>query len=92
VLVATRRFDDLGVAAAPVPRPGPVEGTVRTLRSVPDGDADRSTAEPTLPGLGAGAGLPGAGLPGPDSASSDRPAAGFPGAGRHTAERDGTTG
>lgn len=32
VLVATRRFDDLGVAAAPVPTPAPVEGTVRALR------------------------------------------------------------
>ncbi|MQA32146.1 DNA recombination protein RmuC [Modestobacter roseus] len=32
VLVATRRFDDLGVAEAPVPTPAPVEGTVRALR------------------------------------------------------------
>jgi DNA recombination protein RmuC len=36
VLVAARRFDDLGVAEAPVPAPRPVEGAVRSLRSVPD--------------------------------------------------------
>jgi DNA recombination protein RmuC len=35
VLVAARRFDDLGVAESPVPTPGPAEGAVRTLRSVP---------------------------------------------------------
>jgi DNA recombination protein RmuC len=81
VLVATRRFDDLGVAAAPVPRPAPVEGAVRVLRSVPDEDATPSTAGLPLPGLG-NAGLPGSG-PGPSGA---------PGAGRHTTERDGTTG
>ncbi|WP_237493295.1 DNA recombination protein RmuC [Modestobacter sp. L9-4] len=38
VLVATRRFDDLGVAGSPVPAPSPVEGAVRVLRSVPDGE------------------------------------------------------
>jgi DNA recombination protein RmuC len=81
VLVAARRFDDLGVAAAPVPRPAPVEGAVRVLRSVPDGDAGSSATDLPLPGLGS-AGLPGSGL-GPDGA---------PAAGRHTAERDGTTG
>ena len=32
VLVAARRFDDLGVAESPVPTPPPVEATVRTLR------------------------------------------------------------
>ncbi|GAB3356686.1 DNA recombination protein RmuC [Modestobacter lapidis] len=42
VLVAARRFDTLGVAESPVPTPAPAEGTVRTLRSVPD--------EPVLPG------------------------------------------
>ena len=40
VLVATRRFDDLGVAASPVPTPTQVEGAVRVLRSVADGDPD----------------------------------------------------
>jgi DNA recombination protein RmuC len=35
VLVAARRFDDLGVAESPVPTPEPVEGAVRALRSVP---------------------------------------------------------
>ena len=35
VLTATRRFDDLGVAASPVPTPSAVEGTVRPLRPVP---------------------------------------------------------
>ena len=50
VLVAARRFDDLGVAAAPVPPPAPVEGTVRALRSVPDGDTGR--LDVPLPGLG----------------------------------------
>src|SRR5215212_8888083 len=54
VLVATRRFDDLGVAAAPVPRPAPVEGTVRVLRSVPDGDEHLPAADLTLPGFGTG--------------------------------------
>jgi DNA recombination protein RmuC len=39
VLVAARRFDDLGVAESPVPTPAPAEGAVRTLRSVPDGAA-----------------------------------------------------
>src|SRR4051794_22626975 len=62
VLVAPRRFDDLGVAVSPVPRPAPVEGTVRALRSVPDGQPG---TDPELP---------------------------LPGLGRHTAERDGTTG
>src|SRR3954449_4075412 len=32
VLVAARRFDDLGIAEKPVPEPAPVEATVRTLR------------------------------------------------------------
>lgn len=32
VLTAARRFDDLGVAASPVPTPEPLEATVRTLR------------------------------------------------------------
>jgi DNA recombination protein RmuC len=35
VLIAARRFDDLGVAESPVPTPAPAEGAVRTLRSVP---------------------------------------------------------
>ena len=82
VLVATRRFDDLGVAAAPVPRPAPVEGTVRALRSVPDGDAVPSAGP--LPPTGPGS----AG----DEGSVDLPAAAFPAPGRHTADRDGTTG
>src|SRR3954462_30954 len=51
VLVATRRFDDLGVAAAPVPAPAPVEGTVRALRLVLDDDAGGHTAELPLPGF-----------------------------------------
>jgi DNA recombination protein RmuC len=55
VLVATRRFDDLGVAAAPVPTPGPVEGAVRVLRSVPDGEPAPRPAELPLPGSRAGA-------------------------------------
>jgi DNA recombination protein RmuC len=38
VLTAARRFDDLGIAASPVPAPEPVEATIRTLRP----------AEPTL--------------------------------------------
>ena len=42
VLVAARRFDDLGVAAEPLPTPAPVEATVRALRPVA-GD------EPLLP-------------------------------------------
>src|SRR3954453_7951768 len=50
VLVATRRFDDLGVASAPVPRPATVEGTVRALRSVPDESPTR--IELPLPALG----------------------------------------
>jgi DNA recombination protein RmuC len=50
VLVAARRFDDLGVSETPVPTPPPVEATIRTLRPTelplpghrPDGvDADR---------------------------------------------------
>jgi DNA recombination protein RmuC len=90
VLVATRRFDDLGVAAAPVPRPAPVEGTVRALRSVPDGDATPSPAALPLPGLGS-IGLPGsAGAPA-DPLAPGSPA-GSPAGGRHNAERDGTTG
>ncbi len=32
MLVAARRFDDLGIAESPVPTPPPVEATVRTLR------------------------------------------------------------
>jgi DNA recombination protein RmuC len=32
VLTAARRFDDLGIAARPVPEPQPVEATIRTLR------------------------------------------------------------
>jgi DNA recombination protein RmuC len=71
--VATRRFDDLGVASAPVPRPGPVEGAVRMLRSVPDEESRPAAAELPLPGIDLGPG-------------------GLPVAGRHTAERDGTTG
>jgi DNA recombination protein RmuC len=51
VLVATRRFDDLGVAAAPVPSPPPVEGTVRALRPVHDDEPDRPGGLP-LPGAG----------------------------------------
>jgi DNA recombination protein RmuC len=60
VLVATRRFDDLGVAAAPVPTPAPVEGSVRMLRSVPDGEPGPSTAELPLAGP-SDTGLPAAG-------------------------------
>jgi DNA recombination protein RmuC len=50
VLVAARRFDDLGVSETPVPTPPPVEATIRTLRPAelplleerPNGvDADR---------------------------------------------------
>jgi DNA recombination protein RmuC len=43
VLGAARRFDDLGVAATPVPAPEPVEATVRALRpaAVPDDGTDR---------------------------------------------------
>jgi DNA recombination protein RmuC len=32
VLTAARRFDDLGIAASPVPEPQPIEATIRTLR------------------------------------------------------------
>lgn len=38
VLVAARRFDDLGVAATPVPAPVALELPVRTLRTVRDDD------------------------------------------------------
>src|SRR3954471_24717817 len=55
VLVPPRRFDDLGVAVSPVPRPAPVEGSVRALRSVPDGPVVRRDSELPLPGLGGGA-------------------------------------
>ena len=51
VLVATRRFDDLGVAGSPVPAPSPVEGAVRVLRSVADGEpADDQPAGDQLAG------------------------------------------
>ncbi len=39
VLVAARRFDDLGVAEAPVPSVRPVEASIRPLRSVPGAHA-----------------------------------------------------
>jgi DNA recombination protein RmuC len=90
VLVATRRFDDLGVAAAPVPRPAPVEGAVRALRSVPDGDAAPSPAALPLPGLGS-IGLPGSAVAPADPLAPGSPA-GSPAGSRHNAERDGTTG
>jgi DNA recombination protein RmuC len=42
VLASARRFDELGVAADPVPEPEPVEATVRALRPAgpvpPSGD------------------------------------------------------
>jgi DNA recombination protein RmuC len=50
VLVATRRFDDLGVAATPVPVPAPVEGTVRALRPVLDEEPGRHTDRDDLTG------------------------------------------
>jgi len=40
VLVASRRFDELGVAESPVQVPPATEATVRTLRSVPDPATD----------------------------------------------------
>jgi DNA recombination protein RmuC len=41
VLTAARRFDDLGIAAQPVPTPEPVEATVRTLcQPEPDAGTD----------------------------------------------------
>ncbi|WP_299953827.1 DNA recombination protein RmuC [uncultured Modestobacter sp.] len=90
VLVATRRFDDLGVAAAPVPTPAPVEGAVRVLRSVPDDDAaGRATGELTLPGLHSPA-RPPADLAPPARPESTRHTE--PDGGRHTADRDGTHG
>jgi len=96
VLVAARRFDDLGVAAAPVPAPAPVEGPVRVLRSVPDSDPRPPAAELPLPGL-AGPRWPGSGSAAPvhddrPDQAAERPTDGLPGAGRHTADRDGTTG
>ncbi|MGY2080470.1 DNA recombination protein RmuC [Modestobacter sp. SYSU DS0657] len=45
VLSAARRFDELGVAADPVPTPPPAETAVRALRSVPD--VPPSTARPS---------------------------------------------
>jgi DNA recombination protein RmuC len=84
VLVATRRFDDLGVAAAPVPTPAPVEGQVRALRSVRDPGAGASPGDLLLPGF------PEAGYE-VDGDRADRPVLGH-GPGRHTADRDGTTG
>ncbi len=39
VLVAARRFDDLGVAATPVPAPEVVQAPVRALRTVRDDEA-----------------------------------------------------
>jgi DNA recombination protein RmuC len=88
VLVATRRFDDLGVAATPVPTPTPVEGQVRALRPVHDPGAGAATADLPLPGfLGIG---PEVG--GPLQRPVERPIGGQPGSGRHPADRDGTTG
>jgi len=85
VLVATRRFDDLGVAAAPVPTPAPVEGQVRALRSVRDPEVGPLTADLPLPGF------PGVG-PEAGGGPAERPVVGQPGLSRHTADRDGTTG
>jgi DNA recombination protein RmuC len=65
VLVAARRFDDLGVAESPVPTPPPAEGAVRTLRSVPDEAAVPEAAGPVrhpgplAAGHGADDGAPG---------------------------------
>ncbi|MPQ98599.1 DNA recombination protein RmuC [Modestobacter sp. I12A-02628] len=43
VLVAARRFDDLGVAESPVPAPTPVDTGVRPLRAVPPPPAPGAT-------------------------------------------------
>jgi DNA recombination protein RmuC len=45
VLAAARRFDDLGIAEAPIPAPPELEATVRSLRppestGAPDDDED----------------------------------------------------
>jgi DNA recombination protein RmuC len=49
VLVAARRFDDLGVAEGPVPTPQPLEATVRSLRPTeapgPVGVPDQAVAD-----------------------------------------------
>jgi DNA recombination protein RmuC len=68
VLVAARRFDDLGIAESPVPTPAPAEGAVRTLRSVPDGAAVHEA------GLGVSARHPGplGGRHGADDAAPGR--------------------
>ena len=78
VLVATRRFDDLGVAGSPVPAPTPVEGSVRVLRSASDGGPDLELdhtgpdhAGPDGAGLD-GAGLEDAGLDGAGPSTGDR--------------------
>ncbi|WP_091538363.1 DNA recombination protein RmuC [Modestobacter sp. DSM 44400] len=65
VLVAARRFDDLGVAESPVPTPAPAEGAVRMLRSVPDGAAVHGAG-------GHGAGANAAGGHGADDAAPGR--------------------
>jgi DNA recombination protein RmuC len=64
VLVAARRFDDLGVSETPVPTPPATEGAVRALRSVPsDGDA-APARHPSAPGDRSGADEPAAGRDG----------------------------